>query len=215
MALAPSTRLGVYDILAPIGAGGMGEEGSILCRDVRRRTLQRRYAAVLMAGLQTLIVAVVGCRSEAPVRPAPDQAARLASTVYTGDPNSEPQLISGFYGAEEYSWRWTAQRFSVVLRPPGGAIGEAANLVVRLSIPEVGIEKLHSISLSASIGGVTLAPETYTRSGDHSYVRAVAPHLLTSEEVRIDFQVDKVMPRVGRDDRQLGIVVTSIGLEPQ
>ncbi len=170
---------------------------------------------MLLAGLQTLFVAVAGCRSEALVRPAPDQSARLASTVYAGDPNSEPQLISGFYGIEEYSWRWTAQRFSVVLRPPEGATGEAANLVVRLGIPEVAIENLHSISLSASIGGSNLAPETYTRPGDHSYVRSVAPNLLTSEEVRIDFQVDKVMPRVGRDDRQLGIVVTSIGLEPQ
>ena len=163
-----------------------------------------------------MVLAVsVGCRSEAPVRPAFDPAAHLASTVYTGDPNSEPQLLSGFYRVEEYSWRWTAQRFSVVLRPPEGATGEAANLVVRLGIPESVIEKLHSIALSASIGGSVLAPETFSRPGDHSYVRAVSPQQLTSEEVRIDFQLDKVLAPAGQDERQLGIVVTSIGLEPQ
>ena len=127
---------------------------------MQRRIFQKRLALTLLAGLQTLIATLAGCRSEPPVRPAPDQAARLASTVYTGDPNSEPQLLGGFYRVEEYSWRWTAQRFSVVLRPPDGAAGEAANLVVRLGIPEGVIKKLHSISLSASIGASTLSPET-------------------------------------------------------
>jgi hypothetical protein len=179
---------------------------------VWRRIVHRLWCA---AGLLALGGAAAGCQSEAPVRPASDQSARLASTVYTGDPNAEPQLLSGFYRVEEYSWRWTAQRFSVVLRPPEGATGEAATLVVRLGIPQGVIEKLHSISLSSSIGGSSLAPETYIRPGDQSYIRAVAPKLLTSEEVRIDFQLDKVLPPVGQDERQLGIVVTSIGLEPQ
>ena len=162
-----------------------------------------------------LLSTAVGCRSEAPVRPAPDQAARLASTVYTGDPNSEPQLLAGFYRAEEYSWRWTAQRFSVVLRPPEMENEEAAKLVVWLGIPEGLIQKLHSISLSGNVGGFALKPETYTRPGNYTYTRMVAPNLLASEEVRIDFQLDKVMPPIGQDVRPLGIVVTSIGLEPQ
>ena len=168
----------------------------------------------LVCVLAILIFAAIGCQSGAPV-PVQDSAARLASTVYTGDPNSEVQLLSGFYDIEEYSWRWTAQRFSVVLRPPGGAAGEAANLVVHLGIPEVVIQKLHSISLSAAIGGSQLRPETYTRPDSYTYTREVAPSLLISEEVHIDFQLDKVVPPLGQDRRQLGIVVTSVGLEPR
>ena len=136
------------------------------------------------------------------------------STVYTADPNAGPQLLSGFYQVEEYSWRWTTQRFSVVLRPPEGA-GAAANLVVQLVVPEVVIQKLRSITLSAAVRGVQLEPETYTKPGDYKYTRAIEPKLLESEESRIDFELDKVMPPAGQDVRQLGIVVSSIGLEPQ
>src|SRR5579859_2913528 len=175
---------------------------------------QTRRAALL--GLKAiLLLAVTVCRSDAPVYLPPEQAtARLASTVYTADPNAGAQLLAGFYRIEEYSWRWTTQRFSVVLRPPGGA-GEAANLVVQLGIPEAVVATLHSISLSAEVSGSRLEPETYSRPGAYKYVRGIAPKLLTSEEMHIDFQLDKVMPPSGQDERRLGIVVTSIGLEPQ
>lgn len=167
--------------------------------------------------LVMILLLAANCRSgQAISAQGPDAAqARLASTVYAGDPNAAPQLVGGFYGIEDYSWRWTAQRFAVVLRPPEGATGEAANLVVRLGIPEVVIKKLHSISLTARIGGAVLPPETYKQPGDYTYTHEVPANQLTSEEVRVDFQLDKVMPPSGQDIRELGIVVTSIGLEPR
>ena len=167
--------------------------------------------------LIVLVLLAAGCASPKaiPAQQSAEARARLASTVYAGDPNSSPQLIGGFYGIEEYSWRWTAQRFAVVLRPPEGATGEAANLVVRLGIPEVVIQKLHRISLTAMVDGAALPPETYTQPGDYTYTREVPANRLTSEEVRVDFQLDRVMPPSGQDIRELGIVVTSIGLEPR
>ena len=177
---------------------------------------EKRYGSIGLLGLPAiLLLSLTGCRYKEPAESPPDQAAaRLMSTVYTADPNAAPQLLSGFYQVEDYSWRWTGQRFSVVLRPPEGA-GRAANLVVQLAVPDVVIQKLHSITLSAAVRGAQLDPETYTKPGDYKYTRAIARKLLASEESRIDFQLDKVMPPAGQDVRQLGIVVTSIGLEPQ
>jgi hypothetical protein len=148
------------------------------------------------------------------MRQTDNSRAALSSTVYTGDPNSAPQLIGGFFQIEEYSWRWTAQRFSVVLRPPRGATGESATLAVALAVPDAVIAKLGNITLSAAIGPTSFSPETYTKPGSYTYKRDVPASLLTKEEVRVDFRLDKVMKPEGQDIRELGVVVTSIGLEP-
>ena len=141
--------------------------------------------------------------------------ASLAAVVYTGDPGAAPQLIDGFHEIEEYSWRWTAQRFSVVLRPPGGATGESATLKVDLAFPDTEITKLGSVTLTAAIGPSFLAPETYTRPGPQTYTREIPPGLLTKEEVRVDFRLDKAIKATSQDVRELGVIVRSIGLEPR
>ena len=86
---------------------------------------------------------------------------------------------------------------------------------MRLTVPPVVVEKLKTISLSATIGVATLPPETYTQAGDYTYTRDVAPALLAGESVRVDFQLDKSMPPSGADLRDLGVVVLSAGLEPK
>ncbi len=82
-----------------------------------------------------------------------------------GDPKQEKQLVSGFYGIEANSWRWTGKDFTVSLKPPAGSAVQGATLVFALSIPQVVIDKLKSVTLSASIDGTPLAPETYSHDG--------------------------------------------------
>ncbi len=185
---------------------------------------KRRFSARATArfAVPALLAAVLSsapaCRRTRPVQvqeTTDEEGPRMASIVHTGDPRSDAQLISGFYGIEQNSWRWTAQRFSVVLRPPAGAAQRGATLVVSLTVPDVVITKLHTISLTASIGGNTLPPETYTQPGPYTFKRDVAPNLLTNATVQVDFQLDKVMQPDGGDIRQLGVVVNSIGLEPR
>jgi hypothetical protein len=162
--------------------------------------------------LVTLALAPLGCKRKPAVAPPSGEAPGMASTVHMGDPRTGNQLVSGFYGIEQNAWRWTGRRFSVVLRPPSGAAQKGATLRLRLTVPPVIVEKLKTISLSATIGGSTLPPETYTQAGDYTYTRDVAPALLGGESVRVDFQLDKSVPPSGTDLRDLGVVALSAGL---
>ena len=162
-----------------------------------------------------LAFAPLGCkRKQAAAVPA-GEAPRMASTIHMGDPQTAAQLISGFYGIEQNAWRWTGRRFSVALRTPYGAAKKGGTLELRLAVPPVIVDKLKTISLSATIGGSTLAAETYTQAGNYTYTREVAPALLAGESVRVDFQLDKSMPPSGADQRDLGVVALSAGIEPK
>ena len=102
---------------------------------------------------------------------------------------------------------------ATVIRPPFGASQKGAKLTAKLTVPPVTIEKLKSISLSATAAGSALPPETYTTPGDYVYVREIPASLLTGDSLRVDFQLDKAIPPSGADIRELGIIVLNIGLE--
>ncbi len=92
-------------------------------------------------------------------------AGKIPAVVAMGDPKQERQLVSGFYGIEANAWRWTAKDFTVSLHPPTGSAAQGATLLFAFSIPQVVIDKLKSVKLSASINGTPLAPETYSHDG--------------------------------------------------
>ncbi len=142
-----------------------------------------------------------------------EEPAQLASVIHTADPNSSSQLVTGFYGVEQNAWRWTAQKFTAILRPPTGAASKGATLVVKLTVPDPVIASLHDVSLSASVNGTALAPETYTKAGSYTYSRDVPGTALTGDSAKVGFSLDKVMPPGDADKRALGIVVARLGLE--
>lgn len=172
---------------------------------------KQQAAAVL---LMTLL-GLAGCKRKETVnvQQTDEEGPRMASIVHTADPKLETQLITGFYGIEQNAWRWTAPRFSVVLRPPPGAPEKGATLNLQLAVPDPVIAKLKTISLSAIIGNTPLPPETYTQPGQYTYTRDIPSSLLTGEAVRIDFQTDKSLPPSGADQRELAIIVGSVGLD--
>jgi hypothetical protein len=122
------------------------------------------------------------------------------------------QLVSGFHDVEANAWRWTMQRFSVNLHPPARSSHQGAVLELHLTVPPPTIEKLGSITLSASIGGAALAPETYSKAGEYTYRRDVPATALGGDSARIDFQLDKAIPPGETDKRELGIVASSVAL---
>ncbi|MBZ5724287.1 MAG: hypothetical protein LAP87_04760 [Acidobacteriia bacterium] len=162
-----------------------------------------------------LLLALLGCQHpKVHVQQTEEEtAAPLASTVHTGDPKSAAQLVAGFHSIEENAWRWTERKFAVVLSTPFGAAQKGATLEVKLSVAPATIERLHAISLSVAINGTTLPPETWRQPGNYTYLRPVPPALLTGSSVRVDCELDKALPPSGADQRELGVVVLSVGLK--
>jgi len=160
-----------------------------------------------------------GCKRDQKeqVQPTVEEAdaPRLVAAVPMNDPKLEPQLVSGFYSIEGNAWRWTGRQFSVLLRPPAAAAQRGAVLTLQFSVPDPVIEKLHSVTLKATVEGTGLPPETYSKPGAYTYKRDIPASAITGESVRIDFALDKAMPPAGAERRELGIVAASVALGPK
>ena len=171
---------------------------------------------IVLAALAACL-ALVGCRSrqKVKVQATEEEAPSLASTVHTADPRVAAQLISGFYGIEDNAWRWTAGKFSVLLRPPRTSAQKGAILQLKFALPDPIIGPLKSVSLSATVNGAALPAETYTKSGEYTYARDVPPNLMAGEAVKVDFALDKALPPSSSDQRELGLVVSVVGFEPK
>jgi hypothetical protein len=128
--------------------------------------------------------------------------------VDASDPAQAPLFLSGFYDIEGKS-RWTARTFSVLLKA-----GDAANVVLNLDvyIPDVQIRNLGPITVRASIAGRELAPQIFSSAGSHRYSAPVSPEALGAPFVTADFRLDKSSQGRYGDARDLGLVVTRIGL---
>jgi hypothetical protein len=135
--------------------------------------------------------------------------------VATADPHAVKQLAGGFYGVEQNSWRWTAGKFSVLLRPPRTAAKNGAVLQLKFAIPEVALSKLKGVSLSAYVNGTALSPETYSQAGQFIYSRDVPANLLVGDVARVDFSLDKTFPPSATDKRELGVVASMVGFQPK
>ena len=168
-----------------------------------------RYLPLVI--LVALAAAPIGCKRK---RPAPGESgpAELASTLHLGDPRVADQLLSGFYEIEAHAWRWSARKFSVLLRPPAGSAQAGATLELHLTIPPVVIEKLNHLTLSGDVNGSPMAPETYTKPGDYVYQRDIPASAFHGATVHVNFELDQAIPPSESDLRELGVVVSSIRL---
>ena len=166
--------------------------------------------AVLLAA--ALLLASPACKPRRKSQTQTSVAAQLpASTIAVGDPQYSPQLLRGFYGIEQ-SWRWTQKSFAVRLVTPSGSAQRGAQLQLRFGIPDPIIQNLNSITLSASVDGFQLAPQRFEKSGQFTYTREVTADHLQVPSVTVDFVLDRALPPSAKDKRELGIVVTEVGL---
>jgi len=176
--------------------------------------LRKFRAAALILTFAALLTPA--CKRHRPVTVQTiEEAPALSSVVATSDPQAATQLVSGFYGIEQNAWRWTAGRFVVVLRPPRSASTNGATLQLKFAIPAGAMPKMKGVTLSASVNGTALPPETYTQPGQFTYTRDVPAALLGGEVARFDFSVDKTTGQTEMDHRELGLVVSLIGLQPK
>ena len=140
---------------------------------------------------------------------------QLASIVQTGNPRTAIQLVKGFHDVENNAWRWTAGKFTVMLRPPGNAAQKGAVLNFKFVLPETVLAKLNSVTITATVNGKALEPATYKQAGPQEYKKAVPAASLSGDAVTIDFVLDKFVAAGTMDLRELGVIASSIGLEVQ
>jgi hypothetical protein len=184
-----------------------------------RRRVHMSVNAARKSACATLILCIllvpIACkpkRKRPPLEPI-SQTGMLASMINVADPHSTVQLTKGFYDIENGAWRWTARSFSATLRPPKDAAQNGARLVLKLAISDVVLQKLKSMRLSASVNGLELPPEEYTKAGEFTYSREVPPTALKSDAVMAEFTLDKALPPSASDQRELGVIVSAIGFE--
>jgi len=136
----------------------------------------------------------------------------MLSTVRMNDSSAESQLLSGFYAVENNAWRWTAGKFSLMLRTPPGAAQSGATLALAFTLPDTVVQKLNDITITASINGAALNSEEYKTPGAYVFSAEVPGSMLTAESVKVDFALDKTMPPGDVDKRPLGIIAGSVSL---
>ena len=131
------------------------------------------------------------------------------------DPKTAIQLLKGFHAVEQNTWRWTMGKFSMTLKAPPGAAQNGATLTAKFTVPEVVIEKVKSTTLVASIGGKQVGSATYNATGEYMFTADVPASIFNSEAVMVDFALSNFMQGTAGDNRELGLVATTISLEPK
>jgi len=139
--------------------------------------------------------------------------APLVATLKMADPSAKAQLAKGFYQLEANAWRWTAGDFSVVLKTPPGAAQKGATLTLTLSASDAVLKQVHSQTLTAAIGATTLKSEKYVDPGAHTFTADIPAASLAGDTVTIDFSLDNSLPPSPSDQRELGVIVTTVGIE--
>ena len=133
----------------------------------------------------------------------------LASAVDAADARVELQLLKGWHAVEDGRWRWTERQFSVALRVPQP--GKDTVLQLKLALPQSSLDKLQSVTLTATVNGLSLPEETYSTAGEHVFARVVPGGALAGEVARVDFSLNKALTPGGLDVRELGVIVFSAG----
>ncbi len=127
------------------------------------------------------------------------------------------ELGEGWYALEDQLERWTAPTFNAVLTKPPAV--DNTELVLMFYLPEVIVESLKKLALSAEVNGVALEKRTFDSAGEHIYRVPVPPEALRGERVDVRFELDRGF-LFDRDSRELGVLVSfarraPIALAPQ
>jgi hypothetical protein len=177
------------------------------------RRLISKVPAILLVLAVGLIPSACKQKQKARVEATDEAPGAIASQVNVADPKAAPQLLKGFHDTEGNAWRWTKGKFSVTLRPPLNALQKGATLVVKFAVPDVVIQRLQSLTLSANVNGASIPGETFSKPGDQVYSKDVPASALSGDAVTVEFSLDKFLAPGAVDRRELGIVVSSIGFE--
>lgn len=179
------------------------------------RRLTRHWVAALVA--VGMVAGGWSCkRRPSQVETVEDENQPALSVLQVAHPRAAAQLLSGFYGVEQNAWRWTMGKFAVILMPPLSAPQKGAWLELTFVLPQSVLSLRQSVTLAAAVEDTALPPETYATPGSHTYRREVpAAALSAGTPVKVSFTLDKFAKSGELETRELGLVVTTIGLLPR
>ena len=159
------------------------------------------------SGWQLLVVAIAGLCLACHRLPEPESRLNLAEAA------ARSQLISGFYGVESGSSRWTAREFSFALKPPPNSARRGGRLRIQIYIPDSEIQTIGPMTLGANIDGYGLAPETFAVGGVYVYSADIPAARLDTNIVPVRCSFDRALSPTASDGRELGAVITEVSLE--
>lgn len=169
----------------------------------------RRLILVALA-----LTALAGCKkAKQPNQYVDEGASQLSSAVNVADPKTAIQLLRGFHDVENNAWRWTGPKFAVALRPPAGVTADGAKLYLDYAVPELFLQKVPETTLSVTVNGKPLDPEKISKAGSGRLERTVPADLMKGDVLTVDFALDKFIPAGAVDQRELGLIVSAVGLE--
>lgn len=155
-----------------------------------------------IAALSLLVL--VGCGSTPPPLPAP--------SVFESVQGSDWSYVVADIYAAEGAWSWTAKRPTVRVTVP---TGENVRYMIRFGIPEGILARTGPLSVQFFINDHILDTVAYSKPGTIDYEKEVPVDWVPQgSEVILGAEIDKVHT-VPPDQRQLGFVLTKIGLIAQ
>ncbi|WP_321473964.1 glycosyltransferase family 39 protein [uncultured Paludibaculum sp.] len=117
---------------------------------------------------------------------------------------AQSQIVSGVYDLEGEQWRWTTGRAVFLLKPPPSA----QPLVAKIYIPDPAPGRTVTLTLN----GVEVAKQTFGKP--ESYTLETGPLTAPGDTATVTLSIDKEFSPPG-DNRQLGMILTSIGFQPK
>jgi hypothetical protein len=179
--------------------------------------VRRLIWSVLFAAAVGCAISSVACNRRGPVRlqETDEGGFEISSTVHMSDPRAAIQLLKGFHGVEQNAWRWTMGTFSVTLKPPAGAKEKGATLNMKFTLPDAVMARVKSTTITAAVAGKQVGAQTYNTAGEYTFTADVPGPLFISDALTVDFALTHFLPAGTADSRELGLVASTIGLEPK
>lgn len=140
-----------------------------------------------------------------------EEESELATAITVNDPRDASQLLSGFHGLEDNSWRWSMKQFAVSLATPPNGAAVGAILQLTCDLPEVVAKQMMGVSVTPTVDTTRLPPLKVTKIGRHELRFDVPPDALKPAAVTVQFALDKAIGPTSSDSRELGIVITAVG----
>jgi hypothetical protein len=175
---------------------------------------------LLLLGAGTGCTEFVQPRNSRPDTISNEDVAQIQPVIHSdsftmNDLDMSRQLVAGVYPVESNRWRWTGGSFSILLASPHGAATRGANLVFAFYLPDAILHRTGPVTLTAYLNETEVGMKTFGAAGLQRFSARVKPELLRQSPAAVEFHMDRYVDRGVLEDRELGVIADSIGLESQ